>query len=460
MKSSRAQIHGRFNKVPTPRFDDRKLTSYSGVIVFMAMFRLLDLKTRLRSCFCHLKSSGSYGMPVILMMMTLHVILGFRLLRSIDYYRDDALLRHMLGLRTRLPDVSTVSRNMGKADQKAIKKVLRLLKEIFYERIVRQGFSRLTIDFDGSVLWTRGRFVEGTAVGYCKARKGARSYYPLLCTCAQTGQVVDMLFRPGNVHDSNGAIQFIMNNIAGLKDLVRGLQIECRFDGAFFDQKLLGLLDALGVEFTISVPFERLCQLKAIIEARKRWKRIDGTWSFFEQRWKAKSWDQAYRFVFIRQKVAVQRKGPVQLELCEPQDHEHEYKVVVTNKTFSARKVLMFHNGRGSQEGIIGELKQGAQFDYIPFRRQAANQLFMCTSALAHNLTRELQMLTDPPSRKTTEKRAAWWPFKKLATLRQEILLRAGRLARPGGELTLTMSRNEAVERDIKKYLAAIEAAC
>lgn len=254
MKSSRAQIHGRFNKVPTPRFDDRKLTSYSGVIVFMAMFRLLDLKTRLRSCFCHLKSSGSYGMPVILMMMTLHVILGFRLLRSIDYYRDDALLRHLLGLRTRLPDVSTVSRNMGKADQKAIKKVLGLLKEIFYERIVVQGFSRLTIDFDGSVLWTRGRFVEGTAVGYCKARKGARSYYPLLCTCAQTGQVVDMLFRPGNVHDSNGAIQFIMNNIAGLKDLVRGLQIECRFDGAFFDQKLLGLLDALGVEFTIKRP--------------------------------------------------------------------------------------------------------------------------------------------------------------------------------------------------------------
>ncbi|MFH1921117.1 MAG: hypothetical protein ABIP48_14710 [Planctomycetota bacterium] len=181
-------------------------------------------------------------------------------------------------------------------------------------------------------------------------------------------------------------------------------------------------------------------------------------------------WDCAYRFVFIRQKVAVQRKGPVQLELCVPQDHEHEYKVIVTNKALSAKKVLMFHNGRGSQEGIIGELPrrirgtasrkqlQGAQFDYIPFRRQAANQLFMCTSALAHNLTRELQMIAEPPSRKTTEKRAAWWPFRKLATLRQEILLRAGRLARPGGELTLTMSRNEAVERDIHNYMAAIEA--
>jgi len=459
VKSSKAQIHGRFHKIPTVRFDDRKLTSFAGAVVFMALFRSMDLKTRLTNCFRHLKSSGSYGMPVIVMMMTIHLLLGFRRLRSIDYYRDDALLRHMLGLRNRLPDVSTVSRNMSKADPQAIKNYRSLIKSIFYERIIKQGFRRLTIDFDGSVIWTRGRGVEGTAVGFNKKRKGARSYYPLLCTCAQTAQVVDMLFRSGNVHDSNGAIEFILENIAELKTHCRNLQIECRFDGAFFDKRLLVLLDAIGVEFTISVPFERLYVLKAMIENRRRWNRIDETWSFFEQRWKPKSWDCSYRFVFIRQRAALQRKGPVQLDLCTPQDHEHEYKVIVTNKKVSAKKVLMFHNGRGSQEGIIGELKQSSQFDYIPFRRQAANQMFMCTSVLAHNLTRELQMTANPRCRGTTEKRAACWPFKKLATLRHEILLRAGRLANPRGELTLTLGNNEAVQRDIGKYLSVLQAA-
>jgi len=34
---------------------------------------------------------------------------------------------------------------------------------------------------------------------------------------------VDMLFRPGNVHDSNGAIGFIMDNIAQLRQLNRNL---------------------------------------------------------------------------------------------------------------------------------------------------------------------------------------------------------------------------------------------
>ena len=51
---------------------------------------------------------------------------------------------------------------------------------------------------------------EGTAVGFNKKKKGARSYYPLFCTVAQTGQVLDLLHRPGNVHDSNGAEAFIL----------------------------------------------------------------------------------------------------------------------------------------------------------------------------------------------------------------------------------------------------------
>jgi len=459
VKSSKAQIRGNFHKIPTVRFDGRKLTSFSGTVIFMALFRLMGLKTRIGNCFRHLKSSGCYGMSTIMLMILLHLVLGFWRLRSLDYYRDDTLLRHLLGLRRRLPDVSTVSRNLSKADGRSVTKYLGLIKDIFYERVMLQGFTRLTIDFDGTVIWTRGGGVEGTAVGFNKKKKGARGYYPLLCTCAQTGQVVDMLFRPGNVHDSNGAIGFIMDNIAQLRQLNRNLNIECRFDGAFFDKKLLLLLDLVGVEFTISVPFERLYELKNIIESRRRWHRIDGTWSYFERRWKPKSWDCTYRFVFFRQKVAIQRKGPVQLDLCVPHEHGYEYKVVVTNKNFSARKVLMFHNGRGSQEGIIGELKQSAQFDYIPFRRQVANQLFMCTSVLAHNLTRELQMKVEPPRRGTTEKRVARWPFRKLATLRQEILLRAGRLSNPGGELTLTMGNNEFVQRDIDKYMSALAAA-
>ncbi|MBW2035478.1 MAG: transposase [Deltaproteobacteria bacterium] len=72
-----------------------------------------------------------------------------------------------------------------------------------------KGRPRSTFDFDGSVQSTKGH-AEGTAVGFNKKKKGSRSYYSLFCTVAQTSQFFDLLHRPGNVHDSNGADQFIM----------------------------------------------------------------------------------------------------------------------------------------------------------------------------------------------------------------------------------------------------------
>lgn len=83
-------------------------------------------------------------------------------------------------------------------------KLRRLLRELIFDRLTQMKPARLTLDSDGSVLSTR-RHAEGTAVGYNKKRKGARSHYPLFCIVAQTGQVLDLLHRSGNVHDSNGA---------------------------------------------------------------------------------------------------------------------------------------------------------------------------------------------------------------------------------------------------------------
>ena len=58
----------------------------------------------------------------------------------------------------------------------------------------------------------------------------------------------------------------------------------------------------------------------------------------------------------------------------------------------------------------------------------------------AHNLTRELQMRTEPQFRRTTAKRAALWAFERLDTLQNKLIRRAGRFTRPQGRLTLTIS--------------------
>jgi hypothetical protein len=235
-----------------------------------------------------------------------------------------------------------------------------------------------------------------------------------------------------------------------------GCVIESRLDSAFFGENTALLLEELQAEYTISVPFERLPELKGMIEQRKRWRRIDDTWSYFETTWKPKSWLRSMRFVFVLQQSPRRQPGPLQLDLFEPQSGEYAYKVIMTNKRCAAKSVMLFHHGRGSQEGIIGEAKESVMMDYVPTRSWARNQFYMLAATMAHNVTRELQMRTTPRRRGADPKRAALWLFEKLETVRNRTIQRAGRLYRPDGTLILTMSRNEAVQADYDRIMRGL----
>ena len=180
---------------------------------------------------------------------------------------------------------------------------------------------------------------------------------------------------------------------------------------------------------------------------------------YFETDWKPKSWTRRHRFIFVRQQAKVQQQTPVQLDLFVPHEYGFSFKVVLTNKRLSAARTVAFHNGRGSQEGIFGELKSQNQMGYVPTRTWCGNQVYMLSALLAHNLTRELQMLTRAPERSTQQKRPALWEFEQLDTLRRRIIQRAGRLIRPQGKLTLSMAANEATENEMLQILEAIERA-
>ena len=186
---------------------------------------------------------------------------------------------------------------------------------------------------------------------------------------------------------------------------------------------------------------------------------MDGTWSFFECAWKPKKWEKTYRFVFIRQRCATIRKKPIQLDLFVPYEYGYEFKVIVTNKWASEKKILMYHHGRAAQENVFGELKSQSQMDYIAVRGLLGNQLYMLAAVLSHNLNRELQMETKAPERSTTEKRAPLWIFEELRSLRHRLIQRAGRFTNPQGKLTLPLSANESVKSGLLEYSEAFQEA-
>ena len=149
----------------------------------------------------------------------------------------------------------------------------------------------------------------------------------------------------------------------------------------------------------------------------------------------------------------------VQLDLFIPYEYGYEFKVIVTNKALQAKKLVRFHEGRGSQEGIFAALKSQCQMGYVPVRTRVGNQLYLLAGRFAHNLIRELQMTTTPRSRRTTAKRAALWVFEELHTFRSVFLRRAGRLTWPQGKLTLTVSAASRIKTRLLQLRATLQAA-
>lgn len=126
----------------------------------------------------------------------------------------------------------------------------------------------------------------------------------------------------------------------------------------------------------------------------------------------------------------------------------------------TAATAMRFHNGRGNQEGVLGEGKHWAALDYVPCRRLVANQIYSCCAMLAHNLARELQMATGTArSSRSRPTRAAAFAFAQLGTLRELVLRRAGSITRPAGRYTITIAADGAAQDCITRHVGALRRA-
>jgi hypothetical protein len=113
----------------------------------------------------------------------------------VKFYQHDPMTKQLHGLNS-LPDDS----RLKSVTQEHVDNLATLIQKLVVDRCAEEKLTRITSDFDGSVISSK-RYAEGSPIGYYKKNKGQRSYYPLFCTVVQTGQVFDLLYRSGNVHD-------------------------------------------------------------------------------------------------------------------------------------------------------------------------------------------------------------------------------------------------------------------
>jgi len=432
------------------RFSEERISAHAGLELFRRYFATIDLVGRLRRAFDGLGVEGDYGAHRFALCLIGLMLAGGRRITHLAVLERDPVLLRWLGLH-RLPSDRTLVGWLTRLPFVVVERLASLVQDVVHDAVERCGFSRLTIDVDGSVLRTGVR-VEGAERGYNPHHPKDKSYYPLTAHLAQTGQILRVWNRPGNVHDSHGAEGFLRTLFRDLRARFgRRHALEVRLDGAFCQREILAFLDGEGVEYAIRLPLWKWLGIRNVIARRRRWTWVTATVSGFSMELSIPQWGLRKRVGVYRKHVSHKSRKNFQLDLFSPDDGHYEYSAVITNKTIGVAALWHFLAGRGAHEKTIAELKQQVAFDAIPTQNQLANSVWLQISALTHNLVRSFQLAVGAPRRIHSWKRTYAYVFESLQTLRFTLIQQPARIVRPAGRPELRFAVSQATRRRIEQ---------
>lgn len=430
MRLSRTQFMAPCKSSYRIEFASENITAYGGLELIRRYFHLMGLHRRVQSAFRQHRLGGDYR-PVDMILVILALLLvGGRRLEHLGYLSADPLVKRFCGL-ARLPRERSVARWLKRFTFQSLQALVELNSQIVCEAIEQEGLGRLTLDVDGTVI-TTGAAVSWAFRGFNPHHRKHRSYYALLAHLAQTGHIVRVKNRPGNVHDSKGAVSFLRELIEDVRGRVgRQVVLEFRMDGAFFQKPILDLLETRRALYAIKVPFFKWLGLVPLIREQKQWHALKGAMGCFETSLGVPAWNQTLRVVIYRKPVPYQSRKNYQLDLFDPDDGHFEYSAVTTNTDLSAAALWDFMAGRGAQEKTYGELKGEWALDTVPTNHYSGNSAWQQITILGHNLLRSFQLQTMAPTKPKSRKRTFGFLLQSLKTIRFKLIHQPARLCRP-----------------------------
>jgi Transposase DDE domain group 1 len=437
------------------QFVPQDLTSYGGLELMGRYVRQMDLLGRLRLACAGL--GGDYGGGRLGLLLLALFYVGARRLEHLRYLGHDPLITRFCGL-ARLPAARTVSNWLKQFTQATVRPLVQLNHTLVMEAVERLRLPRLTIDVDGTVVRT-GATVAWAFRGFNPHYRKDLSYYPLLAHLAQTGHILRVKNRPGNIHDSKQAVAFLRELIDSVHArLGRRLPLEFRMDAAFCQAPVFRLLQARRCAYAIKVGYWSWLPLKQLAAERRRWEPIAPGVTGFEHMLTIPQWDLTLRVMIYRKHVRHQTPKNFQLDLFTPDDGHFEYSALATNMPLGLPALFAFACGRGAQEKTIAELKGEFALDVVPTNHYGANSAWQQLSILAHNVATSFQLETLAPLKPRSRKRTYAYLLRSMRTLRFLLIARAGRLTRINGRNVLRLSKNPATEHLYDQVTQALAA--
>lgn len=395
----------------------KPVTPFGGLVSLIAFFERIGLAGRISALMPFAYTSPNAIPPAqTLVAFIVSVVAGARRLAHTDWLRADRALHALLGI-PRFPGTDTVRNLFGRFRQCHIEEFWRPMWKWLLGLAWPVPAAGFSLDLDSTVFQRSGQ-QEGARRGYNPTRPGRHSHHPLLAFLAEAPLVLHAWLRSGNTGTARGVVAFLTEALA-LMPASWTLRT-VRADSGFFEDGLLGFLEARGIPYIVVARLTQTVKRKAACLAN--WTAIDGNYAWARFTLKLQPWAAPREFFAIRERVR-ENKSAVGRRLIEIEGYT--FRVFVTNRQGDGAELWRDYNRRACVEQHIEELKNDLQADGFCMRDFFATESAFLAVCLTYNLLSLYQHASAPEQRQAG--------FRRPATLRAAVFI--------GGAILGTRSR-------------------
>ena len=361
----------------TTVFDGGNLTSDSGALLLNRVDQRLGLSGRMAEALSDPRQEGKVLHPLrdLLRQRLFQIALGYEDVNDANTLRFDpafqAALDRVPGPGEVLASQPTLSRLEERISRRELMAFSELLLEFFVERLKTMGRAarrKIILDFDSTDDPTHGAQQLTMFHGYYDQWQ----YLPLLVFSG--GWPIAAVLRPGNAHDSWGAVAVLRRIVERIWEDLPRAKILLRADAGFATPELYEFCEAAEISYVIGqITNSRLVRrgrpwmkkAKRIFEQTGEKAKVFGSF-----RHRAKSWEKS-RWIIAKAEVLPLGENP---------------RFVVTNMEGDPASLYHFYTDRGEMENRIKDLKNALLADRLSCSRFLSNQFRLLLHVAAYIL--------------------------------------------------------------------------
>jgi len=438
MKNTKKKLKGQ-SRVVKYSFSGNNITKYSGLNTVAKYMNKQGIVKSISALFpTEWHSATKFGVNQILISIAMSSFCGINRICKIASFTGDGLVRALLKLDKAINE-NAISATLKKLGQSGARNLQMLLLSKNARWLNESGLESITLDADSTVKSVYEN-QEGAAKGFNQARKGAKSYHPLLVFVSEMKLLYHTWFRTGSAYTANGIVDFLKEVEASLPKNIT--KVFFRADSGFFSGKLFDLLESFDWDYLVKVKLKNLVELLK----KQEWEVIDKQKdiAICEFTYKAGAWEKARILKAIRTvKEYVETDFFGESKIVPV----YQYACYISTYELDAAGLHKIYKQRSTSETWIEQIKGHAMAGATLTANFWANDIFWQLSVFAYNISVMMRQKKDKFKRQEHRTFIDWF------------IAVPAKITRSGHQTEIKMYENHFYKSDWRELDRLIEAA-